>query len=79
MNQQPKMLITGASGFTGQHACKHFLEAGFDITAVTRKNSIATMGIHTEYCNLTNKNDVQWVQPLRELQTSRRIRHFAAQ
>jgi GDP-4-dehydro-6-deoxy-D-mannose reductase len=58
MNQQPKMLITGASGFTGQHACKHFLEAGFDVTAVTRKNSIATKGIHTEYCNLTNKNDV---------------------
>lgn len=59
MNQQRKLLITGASGFTGQHACKHFLEAGFDVTAVTRKNSFVNKGIQIEYCDLTNKDDVK--------------------
>lgn len=58
LKQKPSLLITGASGFTGQHACRHFLEAGFHVTAVTRKNSFANKEIHTEYCNLTHKNDV---------------------
>lgn len=59
MNRQAKLLITGASGFTGQHACKHFLEAGFDITAVTRKNSYSHKEIHIESCDLTNKDHVK--------------------
>lgn len=59
MNQRPKLLITGASGFTGEHACKHFSGSGYDITAVTRNRSFdGCKGIKTEYCELTNKNDV---------------------
>lgn len=59
MKQQPKLLITGASGFTGEHACKHFYELGYDITAVTRNRSFdGCKAIKTEYCELTNKNDV---------------------
>ena len=40
MNRIPKLLITGASGFTGQHACEHFVKAGFDVTAMTRNNAV---------------------------------------
>ena len=40
MNRIPKLLITGASGFTGQHACEHFIKAGFNVTATTRNNFV---------------------------------------
>jgi GDP-4-dehydro-6-deoxy-D-mannose reductase len=59
MNQQPKLLITGASGFTGQHACEHFLKSGFDVYAVFRNNFPTNKKIHKKCCNLTNKNDVK--------------------
>ncbi|KOR79092.1 UDP-2-acetamido-2,6-dideoxy-hexulose 4-reductase [Bacillus sp. FJAT-21352] len=58
MNQRPTLLITGASGFTGHHACKHFMEAGFEITAVTRQNLYNHEKIHVEVCDLTNKDHV---------------------
>ncbi|MCM3774134.1 NAD-dependent epimerase/dehydratase family protein [Priestia aryabhattai] len=58
MNSLPKLLITGASGFTGQHACIHFLKAGFDITAVTRNNNFNDQ-IKIEYCDLTDKEAVK--------------------
>jgi GDP-4-dehydro-6-deoxy-D-mannose reductase len=59
MNQNTKLLITGASGFTGYHACKYFLEVGFDITAVTNKNSFDHNGIKWEQCDLSNKENVK--------------------
>lgn len=56
---RPKLLITGASGFTGQHACRHFLKAGFEITAAVRNNSLPNKDIHhIKYCDLTNKAEV---------------------
>ncbi len=33
----PSVLITGAGGFTGLHACRHFLGMGYRVTAVVRK------------------------------------------
>jgi GDP-4-dehydro-6-deoxy-D-mannose reductase len=57
MSQLPKLLITGASGFTGQHACNHFVNAGFDVTAVSRK-SFRNGQVQTELCDLTNKENV---------------------
>lgn len=59
MNQQGKLMITGASGFTGRHACAHFLKSGFDITAVSRKKMNFEGRIHAEYCDLTNETDVK--------------------
>ncbi|WP_404332378.1 NAD-dependent epimerase/dehydratase family protein [Mesobacillus maritimus] len=59
MNKQPKLLITGGSGFTGQHACEHFLNAGFDVTAVIRKNQFFLNGLKIEGCDLTNKDEVK--------------------
>lgn len=74
--QSPKLLITGASGFTGQHACTHFSKAGFDVTGVIRKNSIADDNIHTECCELTNKDEVY---PLIEKIKPHYLLHLAGQ
>ncbi|WP_394514571.1 NAD-dependent epimerase/dehydratase family protein [Priestia aryabhattai] len=57
MSLSPKLLITGASGFTGNHACHHFSNAGFEVIAVTRNRSFNAK-IQTEHCDLTNKEDV---------------------
>lgn len=53
MTQLPKLLITGASGFTGRHACAYFSKAGFDVIAVTRKNTLNAQ-VQIEYCDLTD-------------------------
>jgi GDP-4-dehydro-6-deoxy-D-mannose reductase len=58
MNQQHKLLITGASGFTGQHACNYFVNAGFDVTAIINNNAYENNKVHIEFCNLTNKDEV---------------------
>ncbi|MGA6840568.1 NAD-dependent epimerase/dehydratase family protein [Priestia megaterium] len=58
MNSLPKLLITGASGFTGKHACHHFSNAGFEVIAVAR-NTTFNNYFQTEYCDLTNKEDVK--------------------
>ncbi|CAH0148588.1 GDP-6-deoxy-D-mannose reductase [Peribacillus sp. Bi96] len=58
MNQRSKLIITGASGFTGQHACEHFLKSGYDITAVSRKKLNTDDGIQVEFCDLTNSKEV---------------------
>lgn len=40
MSEQDKasitILITGASGLIGSHACKHFVEQGFNVRATVR-------------------------------------------
>lgn len=38
VNDSPKILITGANGFTGRHACTYFAEAGFTVFALVRKS-----------------------------------------
>lgn len=66
VNQLKNLLITGASGFTGQHACSHFLKAGYAVTGVTR-NYISNSKIQVKQCDLTDKeavrNLVKKVQP----------------
>jgi GDP-4-dehydro-6-deoxy-D-mannose reductase len=57
MSSLPKLLITGASGFTGNHACHHFSNAGFEVIAVTRNPSFNAK-FQTEHCDLTNKENV---------------------
>ena len=57
MSSLPKLLITGASGYTGNHACHHFSNAGFEVIAVTRTRSFNAK-VQTEHCDLTNKEDV---------------------
>ena len=55
-----KILITGAQGFTGQHACLIFSELGYHVIPVIRgdfKNSTKDI----LYCNLTYLADVEKV------------------
>lgn len=53
------MLITGGSGFTGMHACRYFHNAGFEVTAVSRKNSCSKdVDWYTEQCDLLERKDV---------------------
>ncbi|MFB3161499.1 NAD-dependent epimerase/dehydratase family protein [Neobacillus sp. 179-J 1A1 HS] len=58
MNQTRKLLITGTSGFTGQHACKHFVKSGFDVTAIVNTKVYENKDVQIECCNLTNKDQV---------------------
>ncbi|MFZ0446298.1 MAG: NAD-dependent epimerase/dehydratase family protein [Bacillus sp. (in: firmicutes)] len=66
MNKLNKLLITGASGFTGQHACRHFVKTGFDVTAMTGNNAVNEQ-VRTEHCDLTDKvgviNIVKEIKP----------------
>jgi GDP-4-dehydro-6-deoxy-D-mannose reductase len=53
------ILITGANGFTGQHACEHFAASGMKVIAVVRKES--TMVVHADkvqICDLTDRAQV---------------------
>ncbi|MGA5688822.1 NAD-dependent epimerase/dehydratase family protein [Cytobacillus pseudoceanisediminis] len=52
-----KILITGATGYTGLHSCKYFTSAGYDVVAVTRTD-IAIDGVMVEQCDLKNKESV---------------------
>ncbi|WP_176345125.1 NAD-dependent epimerase/dehydratase family protein [Priestia aryabhattai] len=59
MNCQNNLLITGASGFTGYHACKHFSDSGFNVTAISNKNSYTSKKINWKCCDLTDKASVK--------------------
>lgn len=59
MNPQGNLLITGATGFTGIHACTHFIKRGFNVTAVARKTAYLPKNVHVEYCELTNKKETK--------------------
>ena len=52
------LLITGASGFSGQHACTHFLKKGYNVTAVTKETPLTSDKFSSNYCNLINKDEV---------------------
>ncbi|WP_144510777.1 NAD-dependent epimerase/dehydratase family protein [Bacillus sp. FJAT-22090] len=61
MASKARLLITGATGFTGVHACKYFKKAGYEVIAVTRSypSSVSDDRIHMEQCNLTDKQQVK--------------------
>nr|WP_145405326.1 NAD-dependent epimerase/dehydratase family protein [Paenibacillus xylanexedens] len=56
-----KVLITGASGFTGRHAVHYFQGAGADVAAVVRRPDVYAfdkkVGIHV--CDLNDKHQVR--------------------
>ncbi|NMO95243.1 NAD-dependent epimerase/dehydratase family protein [Paenibacillus lemnae] len=56
----PDILITGASGFTGRHACAHFVSRGWNVTAVVRKNMAAQSdaGLNFKVCELQDRRQV---------------------
>ncbi|MFD0694195.1 NAD-dependent epimerase/dehydratase family protein [Paenibacillus sp. GCM10027628] len=53
------ILITGANGFTGKHACAYFTASGMKVIAVVRnKNSSSVQADQVEECDLTNRVQV---------------------
>ncbi|MRX72301.1 NAD-dependent epimerase/dehydratase family protein [Bacillus lacus] len=56
-----RMMITGASGFTGLHACRHFSEKGYLVSAVCRKRNpaLSFSGTSSEIADLTNQQEVE--------------------
>jgi dTDP-4-dehydrorhamnose reductase len=56
-----KVLITGANGFLGQHACVYLKQQGFDVIATSRGESRIPSYFNIEYfsCELTDKTAVE--------------------
>lgn len=55
-----RILITGASGFTGRHACKHFASIGYEVVAVVRRpGSLEQDLVREVVCNLAHQAQVQ--------------------
>lgn len=59
MNAKHKLLITGASGFTGQHACEYFSKLDLDIIAITNKRNFCYKKVKTKQCDLFNKKGIK--------------------
>lgn len=54
MIKQKKILITGASGFTGSHACEYFSDNGYDVFGVVRKKRKGFLWGKQIVCDLSN-------------------------
>ncbi|KQY80752.1 hypothetical protein ASD24_17665 [Paenibacillus sp. Root52] len=56
-----KVLITGASGFTGRHAVEFFQSAGAVVVAVVRREYVYAFpeGTHVHVCDLNDKTQVR--------------------
>lgn len=57
--KRPKVLITGANGFTGRHACRYFQNNGYDCIAVTRKLNDQLEATENIQCNLQRREEVE--------------------
>ncbi|MEW9700290.1 NAD-dependent epimerase/dehydratase family protein [Paenibacillus sp. SI8] len=53
-----KILITGANGFTGQHACQHFVQKGLQVAAVSRSSRSSIPQVQSWTCDLTKYEQV---------------------
>lgn len=61
-NSPQSILITGANGFTGQHACTYFATAGYTVYAVVRKpTTFSHENIQMVLCDLSDWESIQTV------------------
>lgn len=57
---QINVLITGAAGFTGRHACRYFVNKGYHVVAAVRNPARhGEPGVEYITCDLTNKEQVR--------------------
>ncbi|PGU00194.1 UDP-2-acetamido-2,6-dideoxy-hexulose 4-reductase [Bacillus cereus] len=59
MRKKACLLITGANGFTGRHACKYFSQQGMQVIPMSHSRSIEDP--NSVVCDLTNKTAVMSV------------------
>ncbi|MBH0161184.1 NAD-dependent epimerase/dehydratase family protein [Fictibacillus sp. 26RED30] len=52
-----KIVITGATGFTGLHACQYFVDKGYEVIGISR-SSFSISKVHAETCDLLNKASI---------------------
>jgi UDP-glucose 4-epimerase len=59
------VLVTGATGFIGQHLCSNLLKKGFKVTGVSRSpktidfmQEYESGKFHMNYCDIANENDL---------------------
>lgn len=64
MTTKPHLLVTGAGGFCGEHACAYFVQQGYQVTGTLRPHSAshvtlpAVEGLQYVACDLTNPHEV---------------------
>lgn len=62
---RPRLVITGAGGFSGEHACRHFVSQGWNVTAVLRQQNSPHEPEwlqHVEtvaYCDLSSRQETE--------------------
>jgi len=61
MKKNASLLITGANGFTGRHACQYFLEQGFHVIPMFQNRPHRENIGNSITCDLTNKSEVMKV------------------
>jgi nucleoside-diphosphate-sugar epimerase len=62
---RPRLVITGAGGFSGEHACRHFVSKGWEVTAVLRQRDEAgepawlQLAEAVAYCDLSSRQETE--------------------
>jgi GDP-4-dehydro-6-deoxy-D-mannose reductase len=55
----PRIMITGANGFTGRHACTHFSNMGMEVMGIVRKKEDLQLNASIITCDLTIRDQVE--------------------
>ncbi len=71
-----KIFITGATGFTGFHACEYYINKGYEVYGVVRRHQHPLKEVQSEFCDLM---DTESLKELLEKVQPRFILHLAAQ
>ncbi|MFC5653494.1 NAD-dependent epimerase/dehydratase family protein [Paenibacillus solisilvae] len=62
---RPRLVITGAGGFSGEHACRHFSSQGWEVTAVLREQASDQAPAWLQqvetvaYCDLSSRQETE--------------------
>lgn len=69
-----RVLLTGGTGFVGRNAIAPLIDRGYEVHAVTSKQSVSTQGVHWHHANLLNGGEA--AQLMAEIRPTHLL-HFA--